>query len=32
MIEKIKHMHLYNLTQDQLAHTLMPCGEYRKTK
>lgn len=23
---------LYNFTQDQLAHTLMPCGEYEKTK
>ncbi|MCY6958742.1 tRNA 2-thiouridine(34) synthase MnmA [Clostridium brassicae] len=23
---------LYNLTQYQLAHTLMPCGEYRKVK
>ncbi|MCY6369863.1 tRNA 2-thiouridine(34) synthase MnmA [Clostridium ganghwense] len=23
---------LYNLTQYQLAHTLMPCGEYRKSK
>lgn len=23
---------LYNLTQDQLAHTLMPCGEYTKDK
>ncbi|MEG2353213.1 MAG: tRNA 2-thiouridine(34) synthase MnmA [Clostridium sp.] len=23
---------LYNLTQDQLAHTLMPCGEYNKSK
>ncbi len=23
---------LYNLTQDQLEHTLMPCGEYTKDK
>ncbi|CUP77134.1 tRNA 2-thiouridine(34) synthase MnmA [Clostridium baratii] len=23
---------LYNFTQDQLAHTLMPCGEYTKDK
>ncbi|MCE5220373.1 MAG: tRNA 2-thiouridine(34) synthase MnmA [Clostridium sp.] len=23
---------LYNFTQDQLEHTLMPCGEYEKTK
>ena len=23
---------LYNLTQEQLAHTLMPCGEYKKDK
>lgn len=23
---------LYNFTQDQLAHTLMPCGAYEKTK
>lgn len=23
---------LYNFTQDQLAHTLMPCGQYEKTK
>ncbi len=23
---------LYNFTQDQLAHTLMPCGDYEKTK
>ncbi|PRR81613.1 tRNA 2-thiouridine(34) synthase MnmA [Clostridium vincentii] len=23
---------LYNFTQDQLAHTLMPCGEYNKDK
>ncbi|MFX0549176.1 tRNA 2-thiouridine(34) synthase MnmA [Hathewaya histolytica] len=23
---------LYNLTQDQLAHTLMPCGGYEKTE
>lgn len=23
---------LYNLTQDQLRHTLMPCGEYSKDK
>lgn len=23
---------LYNFTQDQLAHTLMPCGVYEKTK
>lgn len=23
---------LYNLTQEQLAHTLMPCGEYNKTE
>ena len=23
---------LYNFTQDQLAHTLMPCGNYEKTK
>ena len=23
---------LYNMTQDQLAHTLMPCGEYTKDR
>lgn len=23
---------LYNFTQDQLEHTLMPCGQYEKTK
>lgn len=23
---------LYNFTQDQLEHTLMPCGDYEKTK
>jgi tRNA-specific 2-thiouridylase len=23
---------LYNFTQDQLEHTLMPCGEYEKTR
>ena len=23
---------LYNLTQEQLAHTIMPCGEYDKTR
>lgn len=23
---------LYNLTQEQLAHTLMPCGKYKKTE
>ncbi len=23
---------LYNFTQDQLAHTLMPCGDYTKDR
>ena len=23
---------LYNMTQEQLAHTLMPCGEYTKDR
>ncbi len=28
--EKDQSYALYNLTQEQLAHTLMPCGEYSK--
>lgn len=32
MIPRTRPYALYNLTQEQLRKTLMPCGDYRKTR